>query len=180
MIMSLTFTETDFNSNDGMMTSVWGPPTWHMLHTMSFNYPVNPTAEQKRQYKEFIFSLQHVLPCGACRKNLKENLKAVPLTAHALRNRNTFSRWMYRLHEQVNKMLNKKSKLSYNDVRERYENFRARCSNKESKTKTKSLTESGCIEPITGIKSKCVLTIVPKSTACQSLIVDSRCLATRN
>ncbi len=40
------FTENDFNSGDGMLTSVWGPALWHSLHTMSFNYPVNPSDEQ--------------------------------------------------------------------------------------------------------------------------------------
>ena len=78
-----------------------------------------------KQYKEFIMNLGKVLPCGACRKNLVKNLKRTPLTAHALKNRNNFSRWMYRLHEVVNKMLDKKSGLTYNQVRERYEHFRA-------------------------------------------------------
>ena len=30
-----------------MLTSVWGPPMWHALHTISFNYPVNPSLQQK-------------------------------------------------------------------------------------------------------------------------------------
>ena len=42
------FTKEDYKSGDGMLTSVWGPPMWHFLHTMSFNYPVNPTAEDKK------------------------------------------------------------------------------------------------------------------------------------
>ena len=55
-----------------MLTSVWGPSMWHYLHTMSFNYPVKPTPEEKKHYKEFILSLQHVLPCKYCRINLKK------------------------------------------------------------------------------------------------------------
>jgi hypothetical protein len=38
-------------SSDGMLTSVWGPAAWHLLHTISFNYPINPTEENKKQYK---------------------------------------------------------------------------------------------------------------------------------
>jgi len=49
-----------------------------MLHTISFNYPVNPTKEQKKQYMDYVLSLQNVLPCGACRKNLKTNLRHFP------------------------------------------------------------------------------------------------------
>ena len=35
------FSQDDYNSGDGMLTSVWGPGMWHYLHTMSFNYPTN-------------------------------------------------------------------------------------------------------------------------------------------
>ena len=42
------FAKDDYNSPDGMLTSVWGPPMWHSLHTISFNYPIKPTNEQKK------------------------------------------------------------------------------------------------------------------------------------
>ena len=42
-----TFKKRDFQSGDGMLTSVWGPSMWHYLHIMSFNYPVKPTIEDK-------------------------------------------------------------------------------------------------------------------------------------
>ena len=58
-----------------MMTSIWGPPLWHYLHTLSFNYPINPTLENKKYYKQFILNLQFTLPCKHCRENLKKNLK---------------------------------------------------------------------------------------------------------
>ena len=58
-----TYTKTDYQSGEGMLTTVWGPSLWHFLHTMSFNYPVNPTQENKQQYRAFIFSLEHILPC---------------------------------------------------------------------------------------------------------------------
>ena len=41
--------------------------------------------------------------------------------------------YVYELHETINKLLNKKSGLSYEDVRDRYEHFRARCINKATK-----------------------------------------------
>ena len=42
------YTKKDYNSNDGMLTSVWGPPAWHFLHTISFNYPNSPSIKQKK------------------------------------------------------------------------------------------------------------------------------------
>ncbi len=122
-----TFKKRDYDSGDGMLTSVWGPGMWHFLHTTSFNYPVSPTPQEKAHYRNFILSLQHILPCKYCRINLHNNFKTFPLQMCHMKNRDTFSRYVYRLHEIVNKMLGKTSKLSYCDVRERYEHFRSRC-----------------------------------------------------
>ena len=122
-----TFKKRDYQSADGMLTTVWGPGMWHFLHTMSFNYPVHPTKSQKVQYRNFILNLQHVLPCKHCRDNLTKNFKTFPLRMCDMENRDAFSKYVYRLHEIVNKMLGKSSKLTYCDVRERYEHFRSRC-----------------------------------------------------
>ena len=47
------FKKKDYYSGDGMMTAIWGPSMWHFLHTMSFNYPIKPTDDDKKNYKEF-------------------------------------------------------------------------------------------------------------------------------
>ena len=128
------FTNKHYKSGDGMMTSIWGPGMWHYLHTVSFNYPVSPTDQQKKHYKNLIFNMQHTLPCKYCRKNLKKNLAQYPLLPCHQKNRTTFSKYIYKLHEIINKMLGKTSGLSYCDVRERYEHFRSRCiTNKKNK-----------------------------------------------
>ncbi len=190
------FKQKDFIAGDGMMTSVWGPPMWHYLHTMSFNYPVNPSLEQKRHYRNFILNLKNVLPCKYCRQNLKANFRKLPLTMAQMENRDSFSRYIYELHELVNRMLGKVSGLSYCDVRERYEHFRARCTddnkehginNKETKTeatkteatKTEATKEKGCTEPLYGKKAKCVLSIVPKEEKVPTFHVDKECIKSR-
>lgn len=180
------FKKDDFYSGDGFLTTVWGPAQWHLLHTISFNYPVNPTTEQKTQYRNYILSLQNILPCGACRKNLKMNLRHLPLKMSDMKSRDSFSRYIYNLHELVNKMLKKKSNLTYCDVRERYEHFRARCVDKtpkiykysEIKTR-KNKKEKGCTEPLYGKKSRCILNIVPVDEKGQSIQIDKKCMKTR-
>ena len=57
-----SFTRKQYNSGDGMLTSVWGPSMWHYMHTMSFNYPVKPTADDKKYYMQFIKNLKYTLP----------------------------------------------------------------------------------------------------------------------
>mgnify|MGYP001163999119 FL=1 len=173
------YNKREFSSGDGMLTSVWGPSMWHYLHTMSFNYPVKPTIEDKKHYKDFIFNLQNVLPCRHCRENLKRNFKTHPLTNNHMKNRDTFSRYIYKLHETINKMLGKNSGLSYADVRERYEHFRSRClinnpkmlANKKTRKK-----ESGCTQPLYGKKSKCVIKIVPHDKKCKTMDIDKKCI----
>lgn len=178
-IKKRVFTKKQYNSGDGMLTSVWGPSMWHYLHTMSFNYPVEPTKENKHYYKEFVKNLQYTLPCKYCRINLKNNFKAHPIKDCHMKNREAFSRYIYELHELVNKMLNKKSRLKYCDVRERYEHFRARCSNEKLKifkfNKTKK-KEKGCTEPLYGKKAKCIIKIVPHEKKCKTLEIDNKCL----
>jgi hypothetical protein len=181
------FKKGDYYSGDGFLTTVWGPAQWHMLHTISFNYPVNPTLEQKKQYRDYVLSLKNVLPCGACRKNLKMNLKHLPITMANMKNRDTFSRYIYNLHELVNRMLHKKSNLTYCDVRERYEHFRSRCVDeapkvyKYSSIKTqKHKKEKGCTEPLYGKKARCILNIVPQEEKGQSIQIDKKCMKTRD
>lgn len=185
-----TFSLKDYNSGDGMLTSVWGPAAWHFLHTMSFNYPVHPSAEDKKHYRDFVYNLRHVLPCKYCRINLGNNLKNKPLLMCHMQSRATFSRYIYELHELVNKMLDKKSHLSYCDVRERYEHFRSRCTQnekekprifnfKKTKAKTAKKKEKGCTEPLYGKKSKCIINIVPQEDKSATFQMDKQCVKQR-
>ena len=172
-----TFSRKDYMSGDGMLTSVWGPAAWHLLHTISFNYPIHPTEENKKYYKEFVESLKNVLPCKYCRMNLENNLKAHPIKPCHMKNRDTFSRYIYNLHEIINKMLGKTSGLSYCDVRERYEHFRSRCTQNDAPkifkfNNTRKKKEKGCTEPLYGEKAKCVIQIVPQEK--KNTIVCSR------
>jgi hypothetical protein len=178
-----TYSEEDYASSDGFLTTVWGPMLWSYLHTMSFNYPVEPTQENKVHYREFILNLQHVLPCKYCRINLTKNLKTLPLTMADMKNRETFSRYVYNLHEVVNKMLKKTCKLTYEEVRDRYENFRSRCTQddlvikKTKKNTTKK--EKGCTTPLYGKKSKCVIKIIPQENKEDTFQMDKKCIKSK-
>ena len=112
-----------------------------------------------------------------------------------MKSRETFSRYIYELHETVNKMLDKKSGLTYDDVRERYEHFRARCAKplkqfrsrctrkkKNGKglntvtSKNTSPSDKGCVVPLYGNKAKCILKIVPQDVKCETLQIDQSCI----
>ena len=207
------FNKSDFESSDGMLTYVWGPSLWHFLHTMSFNYPVKPTCDDKKEYMRFIKSLRYILPCRYCRENLTRNLKETGFSIKDMRSRDTFSKFVYRLHNHINKMLGKKNSIKYDEVRERYENFRSRCSQTKTVPKfpikkvslsknnkkclgknnnnnlnnsnnmpignNKNVKEKGCTNPITGVKSKCIIRIVPKTCRKCTFKMDPKCKAVR-
>ena len=206
------FTDADFRSADGFLTSVWGPSLWMTLHTISLNYPCKPTTAQRKQYKAFFDSLQHVLPCGKCRDNLKTNLKATAYGPHVFASRDTLSKWVHALHTNVNEMLGKPNRVSYDEMRQTYEHFRARCGTvrdpgrraacKEAAAANAASTmrgggrrhkkgtrrrpggrvaHGGCTQPLSGVKSRCVLRIVPAQCGARdsSLSIDERCYRRR-
>ena len=102
-------------------------------------------------------------------------------------------------------MLGKKNVLTFEEVRERYENFRSRCANKKTKkvkkfkmkgadqkkldaSNKKCLSQSnnkivekekGCVTPLQGIKSKCVIRIVPKTKKVKTFYMDPKCKTKR-
>ena len=197
------YNKVDYLSGDGMLTNVWGPTLWHYLHVISFNYPNNPTKLQKKKYKQLLLNFQYTLPCKYCRINLKNNFKTFPLKDEHFENRDKFSRYIYNLHEIINKMLGKKSNIKYCDLRDKYEHFRSRCTiqNKDDlknhnkifkynsskfKNTVKQMTdksttdkptkESGCTTPLYGKKSKCVINIVPQEKKCKTFKIDKKCL----
>ena len=175
------FTKKHYMSGDGMLTSVWGPSLWHYLHVMSFNYPVNPTSQDKKYYRDMIINLQYTLPCRYCRENLHKNLKNKPLQPCDMKNRETYSRFIYELHERINRQLNKTSGLSYCDVRERYEHFRSRCV-ENKKPKRFNFTRKrhkGCTEPLYGKKAKCLIKIVPQDDKSKTLSIDKKCIKSK-
>lgn len=184
MIKPEVFNKEDYDSKDGFLTYVWGPSMWMSLHIVSMNYPCYPTRQQKKQYKSFFDSLQNILPCGKCRDNLKNNLKNTKYGMTVFQNRDTLTKWVYDLHCNINTMLGKKNVVSFEDVRNIYENFRARCSLKSpirggGKSKTKKKRELGCTVPVSGMKSQCILNIVPLCKRTPSMKIHKKCLCKR-
>ena len=78
------------------------------------------------------------------------------------------------IHEHINKMLGKISGLTYEAVRDRYENFRSRCLVEKQEEITN--TEKGCTEPLLGKKAKCVLRIVPLDDPSPPFSINPKCV----
>ena len=155
----------DYNSSNGFQVSAWGPPLWHTLHIMSFNY----SPERARRYADYFTSLEGVLPCGKCRDNFPHNIRDAGWLSYPefdednvsepFVSRENMGRFIYNLHNAVNVATGKPvHSQSFEQVRDKYEEFRASGCSKPSNAR-----ESGCHKSAHGTPVKCVLKMVPKS-----------------
>ena len=149
------------------------------IHITSFNYPVDPTEEDKVNYKEWLLSIGKVLPCKFCRDNFDKNMESVKFNMDKMKSRETFSRFCYDLHDSVNRMLDKPQSPPFEEIRDRYEGFRSRCmSDEQKKELLKVQVELGCVRPLhNGTKAKCAISIVPYNSVIPNFQVDGNCQA---
>ena len=95
---------SDSIDNNGLMTKIWGPPGWKFLHSVTFGYPVKPTSEKKKYYKQFFKLAGEVFPCGACRESYQKFIgpgSDTELTNKVMKNRQTLTKWFYKIHNKV-------------------------------------------------------------------------------
>lgn len=112
-----------------LITKIWGPSMWISMHSIAFCYPHHPTEIDKQNYKQFYTLLGDVLPCSFCRESYRNFIKtgSTKLDDNALENRESLTKWLYVVHETVNKKLCVDYDVSYDDVVKRYESYRASC-----------------------------------------------------
>lgn len=114
------------NKLDLMDPFGWGSHAWTFMHSITFNYPQNPTQKDKERTHNFFHSLKYILPCADCRKHYKKTIEQdMPIEPH-LESRETLSKWLVDFHNNVNERLGK-PKQPYDLVREKYESMRGRC-----------------------------------------------------
>ena len=102
-----------------MNQNIWGPHMWFSLHTITFDYPINPSESDKENMNNFLITMQYVIPCSVCQKNYKRHLCEKPPNKY-LNNRSEFVYWMIDLHNIVNAETGKKI-VNYDTVLNRYE-----------------------------------------------------------
>tara|TARA_Y100000287_G_C14185743_1_gene337428 strand:- start:182 stop:589 length:408 start_codon:yes stop_codon:yes gene_type:complete len=101
-----------------MNPKFWGPHAWIFLHSLTFNYPKEPTDKDKQIYVSFFKSLENILPCEKCAYHYKRHLEEYPIE-EALETRETMVQWLISVHNEVNKELGKPL-YTYDQVIEEY------------------------------------------------------------
>jgi hypothetical protein len=86
---------------------VWGPHYWFVLHTIALTYPIKPNETVKKKYYEFIQNLPLFIPIENMGNFFSTLLDTYPVTPY-LDSREAFIKWMYFIHNRVNKKLDYK------------------------------------------------------------------------
>jgi len=101
-----------------MNPTFWGPHGWIFLHSITFNYPTEPNGHDKQVHIDFFNSLQHVLPCEKCAHHYSQHISKYPVE-DAVKDRDTFIRWLIKIHNLVNESLGKRT-WTYEEVIDDY------------------------------------------------------------
>ena len=108
-----------------MQADEWGEPAWKYLHSVTFCYPIEPTSDDRKYFKELFGALRFTLPCPHCRVSFTELFKFMDIDPY-LDTRDGLVFWLFMIHNVVNKKLSR-TLVCLNEVLWKYENFRARC-----------------------------------------------------
>lgn len=106
---SQTFIETMPNLLD------WGSVTWWWLHMRAGAYPDTPTKELRDSLTKFMGELPYQLPCSICGMHLQEYIAKNPVYPHT-ETREKFERYIYNLHEDVNRRKGKPGQHEFEEV----------------------------------------------------------------
>jgi hypothetical protein len=114
---------------EGLFTYSWGPDQWKSMHSITFNYPYNPTREQKEKYYNYFLALGDVLPCCTCRKHYSQQIRdgKYKLTINDLENRDTLTKWLFNFHNSVNERLGYRYDITYDMLQKKYNSYIAKC-----------------------------------------------------
>lgn len=85
-----------------MKSLIWGPYAWYLLHWLSFTFQ----PEKINVYHSIFKQLEKILPCPVCRNHYIKKIQN-DFKIDRIKDKNTFIYWVYNLHNNVNKTINK-------------------------------------------------------------------------
>jgi len=97
---------------------IWGPHYWFFLHTIAMSYPIHPNAVTKKKYYDFVQNIPLFIPVESMAGEFSKLLDQYPVQPY-LDNKESFIRWMWFIHNKINKKL-EKPQISLNDFFTKY------------------------------------------------------------
>ena len=96
--------------------NIWGRHGWKFLHYVAQGYPIDPTFEDKKNYKFFLYGVGNILPCGKCQQHYKQHLNKFPISDTVLETKESLENWVITIHNQVN-ISNNKPTFTFEEAR---------------------------------------------------------------
>ena len=91
----------------------WGPSGWSILHRISFYLSLRDIDD----VIHFFQTLQHVLPCTKCRRNISTHLNCLPIPDAV----GDVPKWVWKLHTRISKSIKKDyTPPSWSSVKKQY------------------------------------------------------------
>jgi len=85
---------------------IWGKHYWFFLHTVAYKYPLSPNEVTKRKYYDLISNFPIFIPDEDISNHFARLLDKYPITPYLV-SRESFIRWVWFIHNKINRMLNK-------------------------------------------------------------------------
>ena len=95
-------------SQSNTMTAIWGPLGWMTLHSVATSYPEVPTPAEKQLMVTWLDLFRDTITCPSCRDHFTDMLAAYRKQyPHMLNSRQNFAVATFRMHNAVNRRLQK-------------------------------------------------------------------------
>ena len=123
-----------------MDPKLWGPKLWFISHAVAFNYPDNPTEEDKANHKTWFDLYKTMIMCEVCKEHYIEHTSKNPIDGF-LDSKNDLIKWVWILHNAVNESIGKNA-WSYDQMYEHYSKiFSQKCSINHNKCEKPKISE---------------------------------------
>ena len=131
-------------------SNIWGPKGWFFLDSIILSYPMNPSFDDKKKFKEFFTLVSEMLPCAKCRHHYSDFITKFPLNDQILSSKNKLINWFLKLHNNIRLNFQDKSEITLKDYYTYYSKF-AELDINPVTTEIKSITPN--VESFIGIPS---------------------------
>ena len=104
-------------NNNVLDSTIWGPPTWYLLHHLAYSYDPN----LKKYYTNFFEHFKNLIPCEICKKSYNNYIIFKPVN---LNSKEEFINWTIYIHNIVNNKLSKKyyTREEVNNIYQSFDN----------------------------------------------------------
>lgn len=95
----------------------WGGAAWIFLHSAAYQWPEQPTMDDRMRMYNFLRALPFVLPCDKCQKHALKfvHRHVTSPSSEPLSSRDSLARFMNAFHNNVNKRLGRPL-VAYDDA----------------------------------------------------------------